>query len=722
MILTLIILFTAEYFLVKKAIPVVPAPAISDETRLRAESGMKRFTDYQEILSFMEDNRDSSGENYDKAVSLDTSAGWTALPETANSSSQGWGLADAPSGAPSDASANYSTTNIQVAGVDEGDIIKTDGNYIYSTSGQQVLIIKAVPGDEAETISTIDLDYTPAGLYLSGERLIVFGSGYDVRALQDYGLLKGGRNGGYADLRIYDISDRKNPKQEKQYDFEGSYANSRLIGDYLYLVTATYPEWIYYDDTRPIPYMLEDGIIDPLKAKPDVYYFDFPYSSQNFTSISAINIKDPGQDIASETYVLDGNQNTMYVSADNLYITFSKRVSEEELALAVFNEQLLPRLSAKEQEQIREIENTKSYILDSEEKTEKVFAIYKKYASGLSDEDQQKLSEEMQGKLKERYASLAGEMQKTVIHKIAIKEGSLNYKSQGEVPGRVLNQYAMDESAEGLFRIATTVDANWSGISGETTKSYNNLYVLDQEMKRLGMLEHIAEGESIYSVRFMGERAYMVTFKRTDPLFVIGLRYPDKPVILGELKVPGYSTYLHPYGDDMLIGLGKNADDDGRDTGGIKLSLFDATDVAAPKEIDNYVFGGYGSNSSALNDPKGFLFSAEKNLLVIPALVRKTDTKSYYGTLEACGSAVFKVDENGFTFRSYIDHRTDEEKLSNYYYGNDARRSLYIGDSLYTVSDNFLKVNELDDLEEMKSIKLTSSRTNGTDEPQYATE
>ncbi len=199
----------------------------------------------------------------------------------------------------------------------------------------------------------------------------------------------------------------------------------------------------------------------------------------------------------------------------------------------------------------------------------------------------------------------------------------------------------------------------------------------------------------------------MVTFQRTDPLFVIGLRYPDSPAVLGELKVPGYSTYLHPYEGNLLIGLGKDADASGRETGGIKLSLFDASDVSSPKEVDNYVFGGYGSDSAALREPKAFLFSREKNLLVIPAVVRGENASNRYDhKTEAAGSAVFRVDEAGFELRGYVDHRTDADKKTGYQYGGEARRSLYIGDNLYSISGNFLKINGLADLSEVKSVAL----------------
>jgi uncharacterized secreted protein with C-terminal beta-propeller domain len=651
---------------------------------------------------------------------IDFSGGWSAETDAASSESSSDDnlryqnpVSGTISNISQDGDEDYSATNIQVAGVDEEDIVKTDGKYIYLVSGKRVLLTKAVPAEEAEIVSAIELEYYPEGIYLYKDNLAVFGSQYEVKALADYSILPGGRNGGYSDLRIYDISDRAKPRLLKQYDFEGSYKDSRLIGDYIYFVTAVSPDWIYGDGVRPVPYVMEDGMVMPQPSQPRVYYFDFPYTSQNLTSVTAINIKDTDQEIQSETYVLDGNQNTMYMSADNMYITFSKYVSEAELALVVIDEFILPRLSGKEQERIREIRETKDYILGDAEKLAKIMAVYERYFVKLGDEERKALEEELKAKMEERYVSLASEMHKTIIHKIGVENGALTYMSQGEVPGRVLNQYAMDESEDGNFRIATTVDAVWSGITDTSTKSFNNLYVLDKDMKRLGTLEHIAEGESIYAVRFMGERAYMVTFQRTDPLFVIGLRYPEKPVVLGELKVPGYSTYLHPYGDNLLIGLGREANDRGRETGSIKLSLFDASDLANPKEIDNYVFGGYGSDSIALRDPKAFLFSREKNLLVIPVIVtEKKPVNDYNYKVEAAGSAVFRVDDAGFELRGYIDHRTDVDKKRNYYYGGDTERNLYIGDNLYSISSNFIKVNGFVDLKEVKSIALSEYARN----------
>lgn len=710
-----ILLFSAALLTVRKYRPGITG---GDKTSSTAE--MKKFKSYDELLAFMEDNENSSANasSYMNGISSLARSKSFAAPASTGSAvpdssvTEGWGYAESSSNAPTDSvssgdNADYSTTNIQVAGVDEGDIVKNDGNYIYAISGQKVIITQAVPADQAQIISSFDAGYTPSGLYISGDKLAVFGSNYNIKPLKEYSKINGNRNKNYSDLTVYDISDRKNPKQEKQYDFEGSYQDSRMIGDYIYFITSTNPSYIYYDNNQPIPYVLEDGAVLAPGKIPEVYYFDFPYLSQNFTTVTAIDIKDSGKDVQNETYVLDGNQNYMYVSQNNIFITFSKYTSEQELMVEATKELLIPKLNAKDQERIKEIEDVKSYILNSSEKSAKIAAIFERYYASLNDKDQEQLNSEVQAKIKEKYEKIAGEMQKTVIHKIAIQNGDLQYKSQGEVSGKVLNKYSMDESADGYFRIATTVDASWSLYSDLQSKSYSNLFVLDSNMKKTGEIKNIAEGESIYSVRFMQDRAYMVTFQRVDPLFVISLADPGSPQIIGQLKVPGYSTYLHPYDDNKIIGLGKNTDNSGKETGGIKLSLFDASDVSNPKEISKYVLGEYGSDSLALSEPKAFLFSKEKNLLAIPAVVRTPDgNNNYYGKIVSAGLAVFNIDDQGFTLKGLINH---SDKTDKYYYERGAKRSLYIGDNIYSLSDNYLKINRLSDLENVKSLDISAS-------------
>ena len=190
-------------------------------------------------------------------------------------------------------------------------------------------------------------------------------------------------------------------------------------------------------------------------------------------------------------------------------------------------------------------------------------------------------------------------------------------------------------------------------------------------MKTIGSLTHIAEQEKIYSTRFIGDRLYMVTFKRIDPFFVIDLATPTAPKILGKLKIPGYSDYLHPYDATHIIGVGKETgtnDWGGVSTKGIKLALFDVSDVEHPTQIDKVEIGDAGSDSAALSDHKAFLFDKSKNLLVIPARVVKNDVTvtDKYGTTQPniwYGAYVFGLTpETGFVLKGTVEHGTGSDR------------------------------------------------------------
>jgi uncharacterized secreted protein with C-terminal beta-propeller domain len=268
----------------------------------------------------------------------------------------------------------------------------------------------------------------------------------------------------------------------------------------------------------------------------------------------------------------------------------------------------------------------------------------------------------------------------------------------------------MDEH-NGYFRIATTTNNNVFWGAPIQSDSTNNLYVLDSNMNVVGKVEDLAPGERIYSARFLGDRAYMVTFRQIDPLFVIDLKDPAAPKVLGFLKVTGVSQYIHPVDDNHIIGIGKEATEQGFFQG-LKMSLFDVSDVANPKEVSKFTIGDRGSDSQVLYDHKAFLFSKSKKLLVLPVLVAEIDRSKpqempawAYGEPKWQGAYIFTVD-GGFKVVGRITHGTNLSETGSYYGQYAVTRSLYIDNVLYTMSSKLLKANGLDSLEEIKSIEL----------------
>ncbi len=664
-----------------------------------------------------------------RALSAVDSAG-LAAPMAAEKSA-----ADNDAGAPAD---DYSKTNNQVEGVDEPDIIKTDGEYIYAVAGDQLFIVKAAPAETMEVLSRIDLKQAPQDIFLSGDRLIAFGADYNFTPLAGGGPTGETKSGqgvsssaGAAKVaaptaigsrfmpirrtaatffRTYDLADKKNPRLARDLAFEGDYTDARLIGDYIYFITSQY---VYGNDNFILPRIFEKGL--PLtEENPSIYYFDLPYRSHNLVRVSAISVKDDASEPASESYLLENSQN-IFVSEKNLYITYTKYLNEEQLVMGVAKELTLSRLPAEEQAKIAKIESSEDFVLSPDEKIYKVNGIIESFIRSLPQSDQEQAAKDLESAVKQRYQTMAKELEKTVIHKIAIDAGKLTYSGEGEVSGTVLNQFSMDEQGD-YFRVATTRSQNWSQYSSEQdNQPYSNLFVLDKDLKTVGRLESMAKGERIYSARFMGNRAYLVTFKQTDPLFAIDLSEPASPKILGELKMPGFSSYLHPYDENTLIGLGHDTEENqwgGTVTTGLKLALFDVADTNAPKELASFQIGGRGSESEALTEHHSFLFAKDKNLLVVPASIREGGGNFDWGKFVFSGALVFDLAGKKINLRGKIDHSDGGQSgvSENWYgynfYDNTVRRSLYIKDTLYTMSNKYLRANKLSDLAAVKTIRL----------------
>lgn len=290
----------------------------------------------------------------------------------------------------------------------------------------------------------------------------------------------------------------------------------------------------------------------------------------------------------------------------------------------------------------------------------------------------------------------------TYIYKFKLEDSKATYINAGSVPGKILNQFSMDEK-DGYFRIATTNSSNWSS---ETNT--NNLYVLNENLEIVGKIEDLAKGEKIYSVRFMQNRAYMVTFVETDPLFVIDLSEPTNPMVLGELKIPGYSKYLHPYDENHIIGFGektKTNEDGGVVTDGMKMALFDVTNPNKPQELYSVDIGDQGTYSELLYNHKALLFLKEKNIIAFPINIKEEEDDTT--KLKFQGAVVYGLDlENGFTLKGQIAHMQITDEYNDYEYTKQVERIIYIKDSLYTLSESLIKATDINTMEETANIEI----------------
>lgn len=546
--------------------------------------------------------------------------------------------------------ADYSTTNVQVQGVDEGDVVKTDGKYIYKINNNKVVIASGYPAEEMKIVSEIQFnygDFYPREIFLNGK----------------YMILIGGEEGGCKTMKtigdciapirntkaiVFDVSDKSKAKQVRDIALEGGYVSSRIVGSKLYLAANKYIPMFgsldELDSKECLPHYKDSLGNGELK---EIDYNKIQYCPEaiepSYIMLASLDLNKLDKEVKITTVL--GSARNIYVSDKNLYVAGTK-YSEE--------------------------------------------------------------------------------VEKSSIYKFALKDGAMEFIAKGNVPGYILNQFSMDESGK-YFRITTTNDMGM--LKDGTNDQKNNLYILDENLKIKGKLEGMAQGERIYSTRFIGDRAYMVTFKNTDPLFVIDLKNPESPKVLGELKIPGFSNYLHPYDENHIIGFGKDTeevvstDQNGGQvaawakTKGMKLAIFDVTDVNSPKQQFVTTIGGRGTYSELLYNHKALIFDKDRELLAFPVDVTKEKEGEACGGLEFQGLYVYNVNlKDGFVLKGkinhadFIDNNEDPIKKNEASWYGDYRveRALYINNVLYTLSNGGIKANSLNDLRELGKIKINN--------------
>ncbi len=517
---------------------------------------------------------------------------------------------------------SHSTTNIQVAGVDESDIVKTDGEYLYIASYDKVTIVKAYPSSDLANVTVLGIEdilgfklenasASVSGVYLYGAKLVVVLSYYEWRnPTGDYanyvGLL-------WSSMRslvsVFDIENVSAPKFLFSLGVSGYALTSRMIGSYVYLVGQSS---VLLVDRQPyLPLAWNGNSSEEVNVR-DIYYDPETRDASAFMNLLAVDVVDGDH---ATTTILAGYASTVYMSLDAMYLSVQKWSGD-------------------------------MLVVETDSAPENEIS------------------------------------SRTTIYKVAVDELTMVNVARGDVRGWLLNQFSMDEK-DGFLRVATTT--GWS-----TPESA--VYVLDSDLAVIGSLTELAPNERIYSARFLGDTLYMVTFRQMDPFFVIDLGDPAHPLVLGELKNPGFSSYLHPVDEDHVLGIGS-------ENGSVKISLYNVLDPTNPIEQSKCLLP-YWSWSSAANDPKAVLFDFEKRLLVIPVWTSIYE-EAYSNWTQWCGAYLFNVStDNGVSVKGTVAQGGTNVVDS-------VLRALYIGDTLYTVSQSTVKATSLLDLSEQGELIYT---------------
>ena len=573
----------------------------------------------------------------------------------------------APSNTAGEATKEYSKTNIQVENVDEADITKTDGDYIYSLSGNDVIITDVKEPEQMKVVAKIaekNSNIIPEDLMLYKNKLVIIYE--NMKSSYSYY-----SRGNTTFVAIYDITDKQNPEKIKSYELEQDYYTSRCIEGKLYVIASGALK--QENDNIVTYYKEDDEQIDPGFSKISRIK---NLNTNCQTILSMYDLNHIEEKVKISSYLM--NIENAYVSQNNIYLLDEKYKGSYSIT---------PKIS--------DIFGWKGIL-------------------GAFDFDDRI---ENQNKNETGYY--------TNIYKFNLLEnGTIKFDKKVEEKGKTINQFSIDEYQENL-RLALYDDDG------------SHVVIFDKNMKKIGQTEKLAQGEKMYSSRFLGEKAYLVTYKTIDPLFVIDLKDPTNPQVLGELKIPGYSTYLHPYDDNHIIGIGMQAQEkinrnsSGKVTSttatvtGMKMALFDVSDVKNPVQISETVIGDKRTTSAILTNHKALLFSKEKQLLAIPVnnynedfeISTSSDNynsmvnqyRNYSKPYISEGYFVYQINlTDGLNLKGTIIH----EKQTSKGYSTQSKllRGLYIENNLYTISEDFIKINQLEDLKEINQLNINEKK------------
>lgn len=497
-------------------------------------------------------------------------------------------------------SSDYSSTNVQVEGIDEGDIVKTDGKYIYIADKEESLIrIAETSGDDVKVVGDISFssstnrDSYLLEFYIKDNRLTLIRQSYDS--------VWPGRNISRERVYIetYDISSRDKPELIGSIAQDGYYQNSRRSGDYIYTITNHYAG-NYARTLMPADYIpMIDNEVIPYNS----IYLPENIKSCSFMVVTAVNIEKPEEAASKKAVMADGSQ--FYMSHENMYIGSTK------------------------------------------------------------------------------YDGRANQYNYTEILKLSYKDGVISYKAHCYADGYLNNQFSMDEY-KGNLRMVTT-------LSYANGKDTNSLFILDENLEKLGEINDLAVNERIYSARFMGDAAYFVTFRNMDPLFSADLSDPKNPRILGELKITGFSQYLHSFDDKLLLGIGQEINPDTGNFEGMKLSMFDISNPSDVSEKDKEVVREF-ENCAAWYNHKACFIAPAKGLTGFAVDCYDKNTRSWTARY-----VIYSYNrESGF--KKILDYELAD-------FDNTDVRGLFIGDFFYVVENSRITVFKMTNFAKAGQIK-----------------
>ena len=537
------------------------------------------------------------------------------LPEYKNNVEYSYGIADGLTSSSVGQTNNYSETNIQVEGVDEADVVKTNGEYIFSVDYYNISITKIKDGKMSK-ITTIDSDFDISSIYIDDNKLFAVGTVYS----ESYGVVCSyARIGnGTTKINVFDISNINNPVKESDFTISGNYISSRKIGSVIYINTSysvwndsgvkknkpeTYcPVYSYGDETHCI----DSSCIT-------ISNINYENKSIDYTTVTSINLNKPDEFVDMEAVF--GTGYDVYSTSEHFYV------------------------------------HSYNYSNDN-----------------------------------------------TEIFRFAIKDGDITPKGLFKSAGTVSDQFAMDEY-NGYFRTVTQ-DYN------KKNKTYLSIVsVFNSDTELVGQLKIPTGKETIRSVRFDENIAYFVTFETTDPLFTVNLSDPEKPEIISELKITGFSKYLHKINDNLMFGFGEKTNAKGRFRG-LKLSLYDISDKNNVTEIDRLTFGSRDSWSEAKYNHKSVYIDKENNIIGIPYedYEEINNYNSFNNYVDVYSYGIFKIDteNNRITDVKQIIY----EKIDYASYAINNTRGVRIGEYFYIVTSDKIYSYDYDTFTHINTIKL----------------